>query len=295
MKTLLVTWCTYLSLLAPAMAQAKDVPAGAKPGVKVAEAATAQPVRAKVQLSEAGRAALASAKDAAARCKGLRAAERTQALELAASAYDKVVADFAAEPAVAGAAAFAAAELWRQHGSMPLAEKDYLLAAETDGPRFGQRGLLGAADMQRRQKRNDEAMTTYGKAVAAEPAGTRAQEARLALARLLQSTGRIDESIVAFQAALETAKAGRPVIEAANSLALACVQKGDLDAAEHAIEHAEQLVNALGDEDPIVVERLKKAADTMSAKKALQRARDKATRAAKDAVGLESARNTVGG
>lgn len=295
MKIRWVTWCAFLSLLAPAMAQAKEAPANDPAGGKVAAAPATPLVRAKVQLSEAGRSALAAAKDLVARCKGLRGPERVQALEVAALGYDKIVADFAAEPAVAGAAAFAAAELWRQHGSAPLAEKDYLLAAETDGPRFGQRGLLGAADMQRRQKRNEDAMATYAKAVAIEPAGARAQEARLWQARLLQSMGRVDEAIVAFQAALESAKAGRPLVETANSLALACIQKGDFEAAEHAIEHAEQFVAALGDEDPIAVERLQKALSTMSARKALQRARDKANRAAKDAVGLEQAKNTAGG
>lgn len=295
MRNVLVTWSAWLCLLAPATAQAQEAPAGAKAGAKVADAATEKPVRARVQLSEAGRAALAGAKEIAGRCKGLRGAERTQALEQAARAYDKVLADFGAEPVVAGAAAFAAAELWRQHGSLPLAEKDYLIAADVDGPRFGQRGLLGAADMQRRQKRNDDALLTYAKAAAAEPNGTRAQEARLGQASLLQSTGRLDEAVAAFQAALESARPGKQVIETANHLALACLQKGDLDAAERAIDHAEQAVAAVADDDPVVHERLQKLFESMSAKKALQRARDKANRAAKDAVGLEMARNTAGG
>lgn len=299
MRITLVALSAWLVLLAPVTAQAKEVPAevkaAPKAAVKAADASADKPVRAKVQLSEAGRIALATAKEVAGRCKGLRGAERTQALEQAATTYDKVVAEFSAEPAIAGAAAFAAAELWRQHGSLPLAEKDYLIAAEVDGPRFGQRGLLGAADMQRRQKRNDDALQSYQKAAAAEPNGTRAQEARLGHASLLQSTGRLDEAIAAFQAALESARPGKQVIETANDLALACLQKGDLDAAERAIDHAEQAVTATADDDPVVHERLKKLYDGMSAKKALQRARDKASRAAQDAVGLEAARNSAGG
>jgi tetratricopeptide (TPR) repeat protein len=293
MKTAMTTWCVFLALLVPAVAQGNETPTSAKTETRVTEATAEKPVRAKVQLTEAGRAALASAKDVAGRCKGLRAAERTQALEQAAAAYDKVAADFATEPAVAGAAAFAAAELWRQHGSFPLAEKDYLLAAETDGPRFGQRALMGAADMQRRQKRNEEAMVIYGKAAALEAGTPRAQEARLWQARLLQTSGRLDEAVTSFQSALESARPGRPVIDAANYLALALVQKGDFDAAERAIAHAEQALGA--DEDPIVAERLKKAIESMSARKALQRARDKATRAAKDAVGLEAAQKRNAG
>ncbi|MBM4060944.1 MAG: hypothetical protein FJ265_07585 [Planctomycetes bacterium] len=292
MRTMLLHCFSWLCLLAPVAAQAKEAPANGK-APKVAEATAEKPARTKV--SEAGKLALAAAKELAGKSKGLRGAERSRVLEQAAAAYDKVVADFAAEPAVAGAAAFAAAELWRQHGSLPLAEKDYLHAAETDGPRFGQRGLLGAADMQRRLKRTDDALATYQKAAAIEPGTTRAQEARLWQARLLQSAARLDEAIAAFQTALEAAKPGKQVVEAANYLALACIHKGDLEAAERAIDHAEQALAAFGDEDPIVVERMKKAVEAMSAKKALQRARDKANRAAKDAVGLDQARKNTGG
>ena len=292
MKTVLVTFSAWLCLFAPAIAQTKDTPT--PKGQKAAEASADKPVRAKVSVSDAGRAALAAAKVTAGHSKGLTGAERLQVVATGASAYDKVVADFAAEPSVAGAAAFAAAELWRQHGSLPLAEKDYLLAVEVDGPRFGQRGLLGAADMQRRQKRHDEAMATYAKAAAIEPGGPRAQDARLWQARLLQTTGRIDEAIVSFQLALECAKAGRQSIDAANYLALACIQRQDLEAAERAIDHAEQSVTGIGDDDPIVVQRLEKALETMSAKKALQRARDRASKVGKDAVELDARKNTGG-
>jgi tetratricopeptide (TPR) repeat protein len=292
MKTVLSTCCAWLCLFAPAIAQAKDTPIH-KPA-KPAEAAAEKPARAKVTVSDAGRAAMAAAKETAGRAKGLTGPERLTAIAAGASAYDKVVADFAAEPALAGAAAFAAAELWRQHGSLPIAEKDYLLAAEVDAPRFGQRGLLGAADMQRRLKRNDEAMATYQKAAAIEPGGPRAQEARLWRARLLQTTGRLDEAVACFESALECAKAGRQSIDAANYLALACIQKADLDAAERAIEHAEQSVRGLGEDDPIVVARLEKALEAMSAKKALQRARDRANKVGKDAAELDTRKNAGG-
>jgi len=282
----------WLCLFAPAIAQTKDTPA--KKAGSAAEATAEKPVRAKVSVSDAGRAALATAKETAGRSKGLSGPERLAALAAGASAYDKVTADFAAEPAVAGAAAFAAAELWQKHNSPPLAEKAFLLAAEIDGPRFGQRALLGAADMQRRQKRNDEAMATYAKAAALEPGGARAQDARLWQARLLQSTGRLDEAIASFQSALESAKPGRQGIEAANYLALAFVEKGDFDAAERAIDHAEQSVIEVGDDDPIVVERLKKSLESMSARKALLRARDKADKVGKDAVGIDARKNAGG-
>ncbi|MFN6194972.1 MAG: tetratricopeptide repeat protein, partial [Planctomycetota bacterium] len=254
-------------------------------GDKPAATASA-PKKPRIALSEAGRASLAAAKEVSGKVRGLRGPERMQALEAAASAYDKVVAEHSAEPAVASVAAITAADLWRQQGSLPLAEKAYLRAAELDGPRLGQRGLMGAGDMQRRQKRGDEAMATYAKAIALEPGSSRAQEMRLWQARLLQGAGKVDEAIVAFQAALESGDPGSQVVEACNFLALAWIQKGDFDAADRAIDHAEQATTAAADEDPQTVERLKKAIEGMSARKALQRARDAQNRVGEDAAKL---------
>ncbi|MFY9341955.1 MAG: hypothetical protein WAT39_05675 [Planctomycetota bacterium] len=282
MKILLSTFVLFAAALP--VASQSPAPAG-----KPAEA-SAKVARPKVTFSEPAKAALAGAKEVAAKSRGLRGPERAHALESAASAYDKVAGDFAAEPMVAAVAAFTAAELWRQQGSLALAEKDYLLAAQLDGERFAQRALLGAADMQRRQKRPDEAMATYAKVVSIDAGNSRAQDARLWQARLLQSAERIDEAIAAFQTALECADPGSQAIEACNFLALAWIDKGDLDAAGLVLEHADQAIAGMNEEDPIVIDRLKKALEGMSARKSLQRARDKKNEAGKDAAGLEEAR-----
>lgn len=288
MRALLTTFVFLAALTLPAAAQSGDGKPMGRPVPAEAAADKAKPP--KVIYSEAGRAALASAKEVAGRARGLHGPERARALETAAAAYDKVVADFSAEPPLAATAALTAADLWRQQGSLPLAEKDYLLAAQLDAPRYAQRALLGAADMQRRQQRIDDAFATYAKVVALDPASSRAQDARLWQARLLQGRERLDEAIVAFQTALESADPGSETIEACNFLALAWIDKGDLDAAGRAIEHAEQHVAAMADEDPLVLERLKKGIEAMSARKALQRARDKENQAGKDAEALEAAR-----
>jgi tetratricopeptide (TPR) repeat protein len=286
MRTFLFPF-VLITLAMQAPAQAGDPKPPAKP---VAEAAADKAKLAKTTFSEAGRAALTGAKELANRSHGLRGPERARALETAASAYDKVAGDFTAEPQLAAVAAMHAAELWRQQGSLSLAEKDYLLAVQFDAPRYAQRGLLGAADMQRRQKRTDEAAATYAKVIAIDPGSSRAQDARLWQARLLQAAERIDDALAAFQAALESADPGAETIEACNFLALAWIDKGDLAAAGRAIEHAEQGVGAMTDEDPIVLERLKKSLESMAAKKALQRARDKQNQAGKDAAALEQER-----
>ena len=99
---------------------------------------------------------------------------------------------------------------------------------------------------------------------------------------------RVREAIVAYQVALESAQAGAQTIDVCNWLAIAWLAKGDFDAAASAIDHAEQSVATLGDEDPVVLERLKKSLELMPARRSLQRARDKQAGAGKDAAGLDA-------
>lgn len=241
----------------------------------------------KVATSPAAKAALQAAKELAGKVKGTSGPEHAAALEAAAKAYDQVATDFANETQVAGRARFEAGDLWRRHDSLALAEQDFLQAAEIDAVHFGQRGLLGAADMQRRQKQLDKALDTYAKTVAAEPATSRAQEARLWQGRVLQSLGRMGDAIAAFQTALEAAARPRQVIEASDYLAKAQIKNGDYEAAAKAIQHAESVIAEADAADPVEVERLRKALEGMGARKALQRARDKQQKPAGDAGELE--------
>lgn len=265
------------------LAQGGEPPAGesAKP---------AQPVAAAADL---GRQAIAQARALLDKVRGLRGAERVAAIEAAAGAFDKAVEACAAEPKLAAAAAFQAAGAWRQHGSLAVAEKAYLLAAQLDASRYGARALLGAADMQRRQKRSEEAFASYVKVTELEPSSGAAQDARLWQARMLQDAGKLDDAIATFQVALESARPGRDTIDTANHLALAWIEKGDLEAAGFVLEHAEEAVAGMGEEDPAVVERLRKALESMSARRALQRALDKRNGAAKDADALDRAKAEV--
>lgn len=248
---------------------------------------TAAPAQAKLVSSPAAKAALKAAKDLAAKIKGTEGPARLAALEAAAKTYDQAATDFAGEPLAASRARFEAGDLWRRHNSLALAEQDFLQAAELDPVHFGQRGLIGAADMQRRQKQMDKALETYAKAVAADPKTTRAHEARLWQGRVLQGLGRIDDAIAAFQGALEASPRPRLTIDACDWLAKAQIKKGDYEAAAKAIQHAEEAVAEANSDDPIEVDRLQKALDGMSSRKALQRAKDKQQPPEKDLRELE--------
>ncbi|HEB52445.1 MAG TPA: tetratricopeptide repeat protein [bacterium] len=245
-------------------------------------------------ISAAARAALAEARKVSDGCKGKVGPARSRALEVAAGTYDRLVARLSGEPAAAAVAAWSAAVLWRRHGSLPLAEKDYLHAAKCDPARYAQRALLGAADMQRRQQRREEAAKTYARAAAVDPRTIRAQTARLWIARMLLQDGQVDRAIEKFQAALESAPTPRQAIITADHLCKAWIAKGDLTAASDVLAHVDGLVEQAAGGDPIAAERLRRASERMSARRALRRAADREHEAAKDAVRLDEHRRRRG-
>lgn len=276
-------WFTaILSLALPLCAQEKTPP---MPNANGKATPVARPA-----VSDGARTALAVARDLASQVKGLEGPERATAQQQAATAYDNVAADFAGEPSVAAQAAFAAGELWRSHGSLALADKAFRLAAQQDPVRYGQRARLELAEVQRRQEQFDQALATYGELIALDASTSRAQEARIWQGRTLQKVGRLDEALRAFQSALEAAQRPRQVIEACNLLARLHVQRGEFEPAQRAIEHAEQAIARANVADPIEQERLRKALETMTARKMLQRARDKADGIARDAADVEAVR-----
>src|SRR5690606_24097518 len=128
-----------------------------------------------------------------------------------------------------------------------------------------QRGLLGAADMQRRQQRVEDAMRTYAECEKVDPRSSRAQEARLWQARMLLDQEQVDAAIERFQLAMESAPTPSQAIDAADFLAKAWIEKGDLEAAQFVIEHAEKIVLQAAEETPEVLARLERACDGMSA------------------------------
>lgn len=233
-------------------------------------------------------ASLDAARDLAARAERCHGPVRARALERAAAAYDRCAAGLAG--ALSAEAAWAAAELWRRHGSLLLAEQSYLRAAQRDRRRYGQRGLLGAADMQRRQHRRGAAAKTYKDAERVDPASGGAQRARLWVARMLLADEKLAQAIVCFQSALECASTPRQSIEAADYLAKAWIRSGDLDRARRVLDHVDRMMHAHRGEAAQDLERLRAASRRMSARKALQRALDLRHRRGADAVRLDEHR-----
>ena len=243
-----------------------------------------------VQVSQEARVALAAAKDMITNLRGVRGEERKAGLSRAAMAYSDVAENFAGEPAAVSAALFESGETWRRHGSLEKAENAYRLVLAKGGERYLGRATFQLAQMERRQQRFEDAIVTYQRAHEIQPKLNRANLARLWIARCLTSLGKPEEAMKSFAEAVRAAATPRQVIEASNYLAKALIEAGDLKAAAAALTKADQEVAASIEAGGKGSDGLRAALDRMSARKALQRARDKANGAAKDAQNLENDR-----
>jgi tetratricopeptide (TPR) repeat protein len=266
-----------LALAAPA--QKKDPSPAPAPAVERNE---------KKELPAGGaREALKACREQSEKLKGLRGPSRDAALEEVAKSYEHVAGEFSKDRGTCAQAWFEAAELWRRGNDLAQAEAAYTKAVENDQDRYAERAWLELGNIQRRAKRPDDAIASYKKVIALVPKSSRAHDARLWVARTIQQKGSLAEAIEAYRAAFADAPSAMDKIEAGNWLAKALVTAGDLNAAADAIAAAEKCAEPLDGEDAT---RAQKEIESMSAKKALQRARDKATGAHKDAAAVEKAK-----
>jgi tetratricopeptide (TPR) repeat protein len=235
--------------------------------------------------ADGGKEALKSAAALAEKARGVRGAERKEILERAARAFEEVAVAHARTPAIAAEASFEAAELWRRCENLSAAEGLYAKANELEPARWAERALLEIAHVQRRLKRFDDAIATYEKCAKVKGGSARAHEARLGIGQCHEAKGQLAEAVAAYRAAVEADTTPTRKIDSLDELAKTLVQQGDLDGAAAAIGQAESL-EASGDTG-VDAERLRRAIEQMGARKALQRAHDKKTNAARSAEEVE--------
>ena len=233
----------------------------------------------------AARAELRRAKLLVSQVKGLRGEARDAALDRAIAAYREISARHPEDRATCARAWYEVGELLRRKASLSAAEGAYQKAAALDARRFAARSLMQRAHIQRRLDRVDEALASYRELAAMEPRTGRGHTARRWIARCLEQQGDLTGAIEAYRSALEVTTRPRAVIELCNGLAKTLLSQGDIDAAADVLARAERVVPE-GDSDEAV--RIQKAVDTMSGRRALQRARDKANKAHEDARKLEA-------
>ena len=276
------SWTVRLALLF-ALSAAAGLPAQSADGVTSGSKDSTQ--------QGSGREALRRASRLVEEVKGQKGEQRDQALQRAERAYREVIADYSSDPSVCARAWFEVGELQRRLSNLSAASQAYGRALELDPDRFGVRALLQQAHMQRRLSEWKEAVASYRKVVARAPDSARAHTARLWVGGCLQSMGDLPGAIREFSKALGETEKPLRVIELTNKLAKALVTQDDLDGAAVAIARADAVAPSGSGAE---AERLRKAAAAMSARKALQRARDRAAQAHRDAAQLEHDRAATG-
>ncbi|MEE2888793.1 MAG: hypothetical protein VX951_15290 [Planctomycetota bacterium] len=293
MQSLTIRLLAATSLLlgaegSPLIAQA-EINAGAKQG-------KGDKIEKPVRPSAQARAALKAAAGLRAGAKGTKGGARASILRAAAAAYEKVAADFASEPAGAAQACFAAGEVWRSLKELDKASACFTRAEGLDAARYRTRSTMELAHIARRQKAIARATLLYEQVAALAPGTVRGIQARLWIARCLASQGEDAKATVAYRQALATAATPRQRIDVCNRLANHLLGMDDLVGAEAVIQQAALAAKVRGSGKPEAVERALRsqtvAFEKMSARRALQRARDKINKAHRDAQQVEKSRGT---
>ncbi len=206
--------------------------------------------------------------------------ERKALLEEAAQAYREIAIRHASDRPGSARAWFGAGEAWRRRGDLDSAEESYKKSASIGSLSVRERSLFEVAQLQRRSKRYEAAIKTYGEVVRMKSGTSRQHEARLWSGRCLEAQGKQREAVMVYRTAVDVA--GRPLwmIAAGNRLANLLVKAGDLEGALEAIEGVER---SLSEGISSSVSRLRRAFEKMSARRALQRAFDRKNAAHRDA------------
>ena len=269
------TILTVLAMTLPAQAETKTATKRVKPSAEAS-------------------AAMAKVNAIRARAKGKKGEDRKAILREAAAGYGKIVADFAGEPLAIAPASFAAAEILRAAGELDKAKDYYQKSIQFDGVRYQERSTLQLAHIARRKKDGAAALALYGKVARLKPKSARAHEARTWIGRCQAEASKPDAAIAAYESAIEMAASPSQSIDACNRLAALFVKLNKLDEAETVIAKAAAASKSAPTAKGKMAERQTKswakAYTNMSARRALQRARDKAMKAHKDAAAVEKKR-----
>lgn len=279
---------TALTVALPAQADGKSTgttATGAKAtGAKAAVTGSARP-------SPEARAAKKRVDAVRAGAKGKKDEARTGILRQAAGDYAKMAVEFAGEPKVAAAACFSAAQLWRTVGELGKAKESYQQSITLDGARFTERSTLELAHLARLEKDVPASLALYTKVATQNPKSARAHEARVWIGRSHARASNPDAAITAYRSAVDLAASPTQTIDACNRLAGLLVKLNKLDEAEQVIARAATAAKSPPTGKGKTAERQPqswaKAYERMSARRALQRVRDKAMKAHKDAVDIE--------
>lgn len=278
--------CVASALFALTSATAQNTdPAGAQPGTNPAPAAE---TTALAKPGDDARAAFAELTEMRKGLKGKRGPERMALLERIGSRGEALAATLASDPAGLARVWFEAGEAWRSHGSLERAGAAYDKVLAGPQSRYTGRARFQLAQMQRRLEQWAPALDNYRKAALIEPGSNRAHDARVWIARCLMAQEDPEGGLAAFRAAAKAAATPRQQIDGTNWLIKEFIRRGNLDEAASTLTALDTAIEAqAAKSEPKEADALRKRLSKMSARRALQRAQDKARGAAEDARDVE--------
>lgn len=189
-------------------------------------------------------------------------------------AYRAVREYFEGDAKACAEAAFRAGELLRAANEVSSALAEFKIARErgADTP-FRVRAMLEVGHLHRRARNSKDALSAY-EAVLSDSAATQAQkdDASLWVGHVYAQLGRAEDALRAWQRVADGAEDPLDRVRAWDVIALAWIEKGDLEAAAGALERCRERLAEASAEETRLGERVRSALSSMRAVDELQTA-----------------------
>lgn len=206
--------------------------------------------------------------------RGLEGDARNGARKVAVQAYRAVRENWPADAAACAESAFRAGELLRSASETQAALAEFAIARERGGDSpFRVRAILEIGNVQRRAQNHQEALAAY-EAVLADAAATQRQrdDASLWAGHVYAALDRHDDARRAWQRVADTAEDPLDRVRAYDCLALALIEKGDLEGAAGTLERCREALSEASAEESKLGERVRNALLGMRANDDLEKA-----------------------
>ncbi len=263
MRILSLIAVSILCLALPGAARERSVPEGTRPSAA-----------GNVPKLETARAQLEHADQLRRGLRGLEEEARAGARKLAIEAYQAVREHFAADAPACAEAAYRAAELLRQTGDLDAARAAFGVArARGHGTPWRVRAAMENGHLERRAKRNVEALACYEAVMADDAAGVRQRdEAALAAGRCLSDLERSDDAVRVWRRVAEGGDDPLDRVRAFDLWAQELIGRKDLEGAAGVLASCRTALEPAAAEESRLGERVRAALDSMRAHDELARA-----------------------
>lgn len=221
---------------------------------------------------------LVAAKQAKSATRGLKGADRIQAMEKAIAAYEAVALYFPEASAEVAEASFRVGEMHRTLGERGAAQAAFEAAFDAgEGIAFRPRALLEIGHLHRRTKEFEQAIHYYGRVVGLAESGAKyANDAHEWTGRTWMTLKDWDQALAAFSAWIAQAEGDLELVKASDWAARAEIAAGSLEAADKRILLLQQQLQEACLEPTKQAVALQKALGKLKSPALLEKARAKA-------------------